>query len=96
VDGTVNLPSFNSFSSLEALQGVHRAREEHHGSELPKSLKCKECMGDRSLNQTKIRKHNTLEVLSRSKNLFPERGEDRVFEKLENFLSLKRVKDQEE
>jgi hypothetical protein len=29
VDGTVNFPSFNCFSSLEALQGVHRAREEH-------------------------------------------------------------------
>jgi hypothetical protein len=28
VNGTVNFPSFNCFSSLEALQGVHRAREE--------------------------------------------------------------------
>jgi hypothetical protein len=29
VDGTVSFSSFNCFSSLEALQGVHRAREEH-------------------------------------------------------------------
>jgi hypothetical protein len=73
VDGTVNFPSFNCFSSLEALQGVHRAREEHHGSELSKSLRCKECMGDRSLNQTKLRRNNTSEVLSRSRNSFPRR-----------------------
>jgi hypothetical protein len=96
VDGTVNFPSFNCFSSLEALQGVHRAREEHRGSELSKSLRRKECVGDRSLNQTKLRRNNTSEVLSRSRNSFPGRGEDRVFEDLENFLSLKRVKAQEE
>jgi hypothetical protein len=29
VDGTVSFSSFNCFSSLEDLQGVHRAREEH-------------------------------------------------------------------
>jgi hypothetical protein len=29
VDGTVSFPSFNCFSSWEALQGVHQAREEH-------------------------------------------------------------------
>jgi hypothetical protein len=28
VDGTMSFSSFNCFSSLEALQGVHRAREE--------------------------------------------------------------------
>ena len=28
VDGTVSFSSFNCFSLLEALQGVHRAREE--------------------------------------------------------------------
>jgi hypothetical protein len=28
VDGTVSFSSFNCFSSLEALQGVHQAREE--------------------------------------------------------------------
>jgi hypothetical protein len=54
VDGTVSFSSFNCFSSLEALQGVHRAREEqgdqeeflcekYLGSELSKSLRCKEC-----------------------------------------------------
>jgi hypothetical protein len=96
VDGTVNFPSFNCFSSFEALQGVHRAREEQHGSELSKSLRRKECVGDRNLNQTKLRRNNTSEVLSRSMNSFPLRGEDQVFEDLENFLSLKQVKDQKE
>jgi hypothetical protein len=76
VDGTVNFPNFNYFSSLEALQGVHRAREEHHGYELLKSLRCKECARDQRLNQTKVRRNNTLEVLSRSMNSFPGRGED--------------------
>jgi hypothetical protein len=96
VDGTVNFPNFNCFSSLEALQGVHQAREEHRGSELLKSLRCKECMGDQSLNQTKIRRNNTSEVLSRSMNSFPRRGEDQAFVDLENFLCLKQVKSQEE
>jgi hypothetical protein len=92
----VNFPSFNCFSSLEALQGVHRAREKRRGSELSRSLRCKECAGNRSLNQTNLRRNNTSEVLSRSKNSFPRRSKDRVFEDLENLLSLKRVKAQEE
>jgi hypothetical protein len=29
VDGTVSFSNFKCFSSLEALQGVHRAKEEH-------------------------------------------------------------------
>ena len=89
VDGTMNFPSFNCFSSLEALQGVHRAREEHRGYELSKSLRRKECMRDQNLNQTKLRSKNTSEVLSRSRTSFPGRGEDRVFEDLEIFLCLK-------
>jgi hypothetical protein len=89
----VNFPGFNYLSSLEALQGVYQDREEHHGPKLSKSLRRKECARDRSMNQTNLRRNNTLGVLSRSKNSFHGRGEERVFKDLENFVSLKRVKD---
>jgi translation initiation factor 2 beta subunit (eIF-2beta)/eIF-5 len=48
----------------------------HHESELLKSLKCKECAGDRSLNQIKLRRNNTSEGVVETRNSFPGRSED--------------------
>jgi hypothetical protein len=73
VDGTMSFSSFSCFCSLEALHGVHRAREERKeirrnfsmrntvDMSLSKSLRCNECTRNRSLNQTKLRRDNTSE-----------------------------------
>jgi hypothetical protein len=44
--------------------------------ELSKSLRRKECAGDRSLNQIKLRRDNTSEGVVETRNSFPGRSED--------------------
>jgi hypothetical protein len=53
VDGTESFSSFNCFSSLEDLQGVHRAREEH--KEIGRNFSMRNTMdlGDRNPSNTR-------------------------------------------
>jgi hypothetical protein len=48
----------------------------HREPELSKSLRRKECVGDRSLNQINLRRDNTSEGVVKTKNSFPGRSED--------------------
>jgi hypothetical protein len=83
VDGTVSFSSFNCLSSLESLHGVHLAREERKEIRrnlfarntvclsLSKSLIHKECVGNRSLNQTKLRRDNASKSVIEIQELIP-------------------------
>jgi hypothetical protein len=77
---------FNCFSSIEALQVVHGAREKCQesrrnlsmrkslGYDLSKSLRRKECTGIRGLHKEKLRRNNILDKCYRDpRNPLPRR-----------------------
>jgi hypothetical protein len=60
VDGTVSFSSFNCFSSLEALQGVHQAREEH--KEIRRNFSVRNTMDLSYRNHSNVRSVREIEV----------------------------------
>jgi hypothetical protein len=60
--------------------------EKSFGSELSKSLKHKECMGSRSLHETKLRRSSTFQKCSRSpRDRLTGSSKVETFEDLETF-----------
>lgn len=100
--------SFNCFSSFEALQGVHWAREER--KENGRNFSVRNTVDLSYQNPSDTRSAREIEiwtkqilgwrtrrkVLSRSRNPFQGRSEGPAFEDLEGILSLKWVKSHEE
>jgi hypothetical protein len=64
--------------------------EKSLGSELSRSLRRKECMGNRSLHKAKLRRNNTSDKCYRDPGThFPGEAKVETFGDLENFLSLR-------
>jgi hypothetical protein len=61
---------------LELCKVCIETERKHHESELSKPLRRKECMGDRSLNQIKLRRDNASEGVVETRNSFLGRSED--------------------
>jgi hypothetical protein len=64
--------------------------EKSLGSELSRSLRCKECTGNRSLHKEKIRRNNTSDKCYQGPGThFPGGAKVETFGDLENLLSLR-------
>jgi hypothetical protein len=70
--------------------------EKSLGSELSRSLRCKECMGNRSLHRQSSGGITLQKVLSRSRNPFPRRSEGRHLRGLRKSSKSEKLKAQEE
>jgi hypothetical protein len=67
--------------------------EKSLGFELSRSLRCKECAGNRSLHQTKLRRNNTLGKCCRDPGIhFPGEAKAETFGDLENSSKSERLK----